>query len=124
LPDGHPLHALTACAHIEGYLDGTMRGNVIGRVWRVARYFRGTGVRAEIDAGSDRLLASDAYAEHPRFIAAHQAFAMLYHHAQDEARSAPHLLRSGTRPARWPWAYFGDHREEFASARRAAGLAA
>lgn len=123
LPDGHPLHALTAHAHIEGYLDGAMRGNFIGRTWRLSRYFRNAEIRREVDAGSDRLLASDAYAGHPRFIVAHQAFAMVYHHAQDEGRSAPHLERSGTRPARWPWAYFGDHREEFANARRAAGLA-
>lgn len=124
LPDGHPLLALTAYAHIEGYLDGFMRGNVIGRTWRAIRYFRDKDVRAEIDAASDRLLTgADAFADHPRSIAAHQAFAMLYHRAEDELRSAPHLMRSGMRPARWPWAYFGDHRTEFADARRAAGLA-
>ena len=122
LPDGHPLHALTAYAHIEGYLDGNMRGTFVGRVWRLARYFRDTSVRKEIDAGSDRMLATDKYAEHPRFIAAHQAFAMVFHHAEDEQRSAPHLMRSGNRPAYWPWAYFGDPREEFAKAKRAAGL--
>jgi hypothetical protein len=49
---------------------------------------------------------------------------MVYHHAQDELRSAPHLRRSGTRPAHWPWAYFGDPAAEFAAARQAAGLAA
>jgi hypothetical protein len=123
LPGGHPLHALTAYAHIEGYLDGTMRGTFVGRAWRVMRYLQDRKVRAEIDAGSDLLLASDDYAEHPRFIAAHQAFAMLYHHAEDEQRSAPHLMRSGNRPAYWPWAYFGDPPEEFAAARRKAGLA-
>jgi hypothetical protein len=122
LPDGHPLHALTAYAHIEGYLDGTMRGSRLARIWRLMRYFNHKVVRAEIAAGSDRLLASDAYAAHPRFIAAHQAYAMVFHHAEDERRSAPHLMRSGTRPAYWPWAYFGEPAEEFAKAKRAAGI--
>jgi hypothetical protein len=101
-----------------------MRGTFVGRVWRMARYFNAKYVQAEIDAGSDRLLASDGYAEHPRYIAAQQAFAMVYHHAEDEQRSAPHLSRSGTRPAYWPWAYCGDPGTEFANARRAAGLPA
>jgi hypothetical protein len=50
--------ALTAYAHIEGYLDGNMRGNVVRRLWRLMRYFKDTSVRAEIDAGSQRMLAS------------------------------------------------------------------
>lgn len=122
VPDGHPLLALTAYAHIEGYLDGAMRGGRVGKVWRLMRYFKDTTVLAELHAGSDRLLASPAYAGHPQFIAANQAYAMVFHRAEDEARSAPHLMRSGTRPARWPWLYFGDHHAEFNAARRAAGL--
>lgn len=123
LPDGNPLHALTASAHIEGYLDALGRGHVLGRMWRAVRYFKDRKVRAEIDDGSDRLLASAAYAGHPWRLAAHQTYAALFHQVEDERRSAPHLMRAGSRPMRWPWAYFGDPAEEFATARKAAGLA-
>jgi hypothetical protein len=122
VPDGHPLLALTAHAHIEGYLDGAMRGGRLGKVWRLLRYFKDRTVLAELQTGSARLLASPTFAGHPQFIAANQAYAMVFHHAEDAIRSAPHLLRSGNRPARWPWLYFGDPHAEFAAARRAAGL--
>jgi hypothetical protein len=122
LPDGHPLHSLTAHVHVEGYLDAAIAGSYVGRIWRFSRYFKASGVRAELLAGSDRLLASDSYARHPRFMAAHQAFAMIFHHAEDEQRSAPHLVRGGARPARWLWSYFNDPGTEFTAARRAAGL--
>jgi hypothetical protein len=122
LPDGHPLHALTAHAHIEGYVDAMMADNMLRRIWRVMRYFSNPEVRADIDAGADRLLASDQFAGHPRYIAAHQAYAVVYHQAADETRSAPHLARSGEHPAQWPWGYFGDPKTEFAKARKAAGM--
>jgi hypothetical protein len=124
LPPGHPLHALIALAHIEGWVDGAMRGNVVGRVWRTMRYFKNAGVRAEVDAASDRLLAgADDFTDHGSSMSAHQMFAALYHEAEDPMRLRPHLERGGPGPTTWPWGYFGDHIEVYAAARTAAGLA-
>lgn len=119
-PDGDPLHALIPLAHIEGYVDSLMRGNAITRVWRVLRYFSDKRLRAEVDAASARLLAGPS--GHPWSMAAHQAFAALYHEASDPEHAKPHLERGGTRPARWPWGYFGDPAEVFTAARAAACL--
>lgn len=124
LPAGHPLLALVAAAHIEGLLDGLMRGTVIGRMWRHLRYLANTQVRAEVDGASDRLLGGgDRYDSHPRTMAAHQMFAAFYRQADDTERARPHLERGGCRPMPWPWGYFGEYAEEFAAAREAAGLA-
>lgn len=122
-PDGHPLLALIALAHLEGYVDGLLRGGVLGRLWRAWRYFADPGVRRETDAAADRLLAGAAeFAAHPWAMSAHQAFAALYHRAGEPGRLRDHLLHGGDRPAVWPWRYFGDHEKVFAAARRAAGL--
>jgi hypothetical protein len=124
LPPGHPLLALVASVHIEGMIDGGMRGNVIGRIWRTMRYLSKKEVRAEVDAASDRLLAgADQYADHPWSMAAHQVFAALYQDIPAHERARPHLERGGPRPMPWPWGYFGDEVEKFAAARKAAGLA-
>jgi len=119
-PDGDPLLSLIALAHIEGYVDGLLRGNVLGRFWRAWRYFAAPAVRRETDAAAGRLLA--ATSEHPWAITAHQSFAALYHQANNPSRARPHLERSGPRPALWPWRYFGDPEILFAAARHAAGL--
>ncbi|WP_432987012.1 hypothetical protein [Dactylosporangium sp. CA-233914] len=235
-PDGHPLHALVALAHIEGYVDSVLRGNRVGRFWRAWRYFANAEVRRETDAASARLLAASPgsnagmptqrepsadnatiqarepaavesgarkatphgsgapehaapehathrhghaageheYATgergaregerqhealggrvgggggggggsegdaderggqggesgpggrdlraHPWAMAAHQAFAAFYHHAHDPVLARAHLERAGDRAAVWPWRYFGDPEEQFATARAAAGL--
>lgn len=124
LPPGHPLLALIASVHIEGMIDGGMRGNVIGRIWRTMRYLSKKEVRAEVDAASDRLLAgADQYADHPWSMAAHQVFAALYQDIPAHDRARPHLERGGPRPMPWPWGYFGDEVETLAAARKAAGLA-
>jgi hypothetical protein len=125
-PDGDPLLSLIALAHIEGYVDGLLRGNVIGRFWRAWRYFADPAVRRETDAAADRLLAgadAGAFADHPWSMTAHQTFAALYHQAGEPGRARAHLELGGARPAVWPWRYFGDHEEQFTAARRAAGLA-
>ncbi|MEV8512855.1 hypothetical protein [Dactylosporangium sp. NPDC051484] len=122
-PDGHPLHALVALAHIEGCVDGLLRGNVLGRFWRAWRYFGDPEVRHETDAAADRLLAGDGeYRSHPWAMPAHQAFAALYHQAGDAERTRAHLELAGDRPAVWPWRYFGDPGKLFAAARKSAGL--
>ncbi|WP_432836386.1 hypothetical protein [Dactylosporangium sp. CA-092794] len=122
-PDGHPLHALIALAHLEGYVEGVLHGNLVGRFWRAWRYFADGAIRREVDAAADRLLAgADEYAQHPWTMSAHQAFAALYHQAGDAHRARTHLELSGDRAAVWPWRYFGDHEKQFASARRAVGL--
>ncbi|GAA2604144.1 hypothetical protein GCM10010399_38860 [Dactylosporangium fulvum] len=116
-PDGHPFLALIALAHIEGYVDGLLRGTVITRFWRAWRYFADAAIRLEVDAASDRLLAgAAAFADHPWTITAHQTFAALYHQANVPGRARPHLRLSGTRPAVWPWRYFGDPERLFAAA--------
>jgi hypothetical protein len=121
--DGHPLHALIALAHIEGCVDGLLRGNVLGRAWRAYRYLGDPDVRRETDAAARRLLAGDGrYDAHPWTMAAHQAFAALYHQAGDDGRARPHLLRGGDRPTMWPWRYFGDPERLLSAARRRAGL--
>ncbi|MER7281419.1 hypothetical protein ABT369_43985 [Dactylosporangium sp. NPDC000244] len=118
-PDGHPLHALVALAHIEGYVDGMLRGNVVGRFWRAWRYFADTKVRRETDAAADRLVAGyDDFATHPWTMSAHQAFAALYHQAGEPERLRTHLELGGDRPAIWPWRYFGDPEEQFRRAHR------
>ncbi|GGM87852.1 hypothetical protein ACFFX1_13540 [Dactylosporangium sucinum] len=114
-PDGDPLHALIALAHIEGYVDGLTRGTVIGRFWRAWRYFDDATVQKETDAASGRLLAGDD--EHPWAMAAHQVFAALYHQAHRPDRARPHLDRSGTRAAEWPWRYFGEPEQLFQAAK-------
>ena len=123
LPSGHPLHALIALAHIEGYLEVVTRDNMFGRVWGVLRYWN-KRVRAELDAASDRMLSGTAqFAGHPNSMAAHQVFAAAYRQvSEDPQRCRAHLERSGDRPMQWPWAYFGEHTEEFAAARALAGL--
>ncbi|GAA3299512.1 hypothetical protein Dvina_09030 [Dactylosporangium vinaceum] len=122
-PDGHPLHALVALAHLEGYVDGLLRGTVVGRFWRAWRYFADSTVRRETDTAAARLLAGHAaYATHPWTIPAHQAFAALYHQAGDPAAARPHLALSGRHPTTWPWRYFGDPETQFTTARATAGL--
>ncbi|GAA2381492.1 hypothetical protein [Dactylosporangium salmoneum] len=117
-PDGHPLHALVALAHIEGYVDGVLRGTTVGRFWRAWRYFADPVVRHEIDSAANRLLAGPD--DHPWSMSAHQAFAAAYQRAGDLGRARAHLLRSGERAAVWPWRYFGDPGSRFAAARQAA----
>jgi len=122
-PDGHPLLALVALAHIEGYVDGLLRGTVVGRFWRAWRYFADSKVRRETDAAADRLVAGFAdFAGHPWTMSAHQAFAALYHQAGEPQRARAHLALGGDRAAVWPWRYFGDPDEQFQAARRVAGL--
>jgi hypothetical protein len=122
-PDGHPLHALVALAHIEGCVDGLLKGNVLGRAWRAWRYLGDPDVRRETDAAADRLLAGDgAYDAHPWRMAAHQAFAAFYHQAGDAGRGRAHLARGGERPTVWPWRYFGDPQRLLSAARRRAGI--
>ncbi|MEV6929706.1 hypothetical protein AB0M46_35165 [Dactylosporangium sp. NPDC051485] len=117
-PDGHPLHALVALAHVEGYVDGVLRGMAPGRFWRAWRYFADPVVRDEVDSAADRLLAGPD--DHPWSMSAHQAFAAVYHRAGDLGRARAHLLRSGERAAVWPWRYFGDPGRRFGAARLAA----
>ncbi|MFI5907377.1 hypothetical protein [Dactylosporangium sp. NPDC051541] len=122
-PAGHPLHALIALAHIEGYVAGLLRGTVVGRFWRAWRYFADSKVRRETDTAADLLLSGhDEYATHPWTMTAHQAFAALYHQAGDTGRARTHLELSGEHAATWPWRYFGDPGDQFATARTAAGL--
>ncbi|WP_433216697.1 hypothetical protein ACQP00_08275 [Dactylosporangium sp. CS-047395] len=122
-PDGHPLHALVALAHIEGYVDGLLRGTVVGRFWRAWRYFADSTVRRETDAAAERLLAGyDDFVDHPWTMSAHQAFAALYHQAGEPDRAKVHLELGGERAAVWPWRYFGEPEELFAAARTASGL--
>ncbi|MEU7874189.1 hypothetical protein [Dactylosporangium sp. NPDC049140] len=122
-PDGHPLHALVALAHIEGYVDGLLHGTVVGRFWRAWRYFADSKIRRETDTAADRLLAGHAeFATHPWTMHAHQAFAALYHQANEPGRARTHLELGGDRAAIWPWRYFGDPERQLATARKAAGL--
>jgi hypothetical protein len=122
-PDGHPLLALVALAHIEGYVDGLLRGGVLGRCWRAWRYFADPEVRRETDAAADRLLAGAGdYGSHPWAGAAHQAFAALYQRAGVPGRARAHLELGGDRAVVWPWRYFGEPERLFAAAQAAAGL--
>jgi hypothetical protein len=129
LPPGHPNLALVPQAHIEVQLDNLSTGSIFKRIWRSMTYLGKEHVRAEVNAASDRLLAAaETYRAHPRSPIAHQTFATLYHQADDDlsskaadrGRLARHLAYSGTRPARWPWGYFGDHAEQFGTAHKTA----
>lgn len=122
-PDGHPLLALVPLSHIESYVDGLMRGNVVVRIGRVLtqRRLKKRKAKAEVNAASERLLGSPL--AHPSAANAHQTFATYYHRVHDTERLRAHLERSGTKPVEFPAAYFGDHVKLFAEARAAAGLA-
>jgi hypothetical protein len=125
LPDGHPLLALIPHGRLEGWLDAMLTANIAVRVWGSYRdgYFKKRAVKSEVDSASDRILGGDGvFLEHPWAMAAHQTFAAYYMHAADPARLRSHLELSGPRPALRPWWFFGDPAEEFADARRAAGL--
>jgi len=120
-PDGHPLHALVALAHIEGCVDGLLKGNVLGRAWRAWRYLGDPDVRRETDAAADRLLAGDS--GRTRRIRGRwrrtRRSRRFYHQAGDARRGRAH---SGARrgPAdRVALRYFGDPSAAERRARRA-----
>lgn len=118
LPDGHPLLALIPIAHIELHLDKTSKGGKAARLWEIIAFSYSRKRRAEVDAASDRLLAgADG---RPHSLWAHQIFAVYYHEAHEDERLARHIARSGERVMQWPWGYFGDPAELFASARERA----
>ncbi|PWK79493.1 uncharacterized protein DUF4034 [Lentzea atacamensis] len=123
LPDGHPLLAMIAVAHIEKHLQNYRAGgNKIKRLWRAVTYL--SKQRDEVNAASDRLLAGAD--DHPHSQWGHQIFATYYLEAdkeQDKDRLAQHMRRSGPTPMRWPWGYFGNHKEQFAKAYKTSGLA-
>ncbi|SER04453.1 hypothetical protein SAMN05216188_107183 [Lentzea xinjiangensis] len=122
LPDGHPLLAMIAVAHIEKHLENYRTGgNKLKRLWRALTYLGKQ--RDEVNAASDRLLAGAD--DHPHSRWGHQIFATYYLEAdkeQDRDRFAQHMRRSGPLPMRWPWSYFGNHEKQFAKARAASGL--
>ncbi|QWF78388.1 hypothetical protein [Amycolatopsis sp. CA-230715] len=122
-PDGHPLLALVPMSHIESYVDGLMRGNVVVRIGRVLmqRRLKKRRARTEVNTASERLLTSPL--AHPSATSAHQVFATYYHRVHDTKRLRAHLERSGPKAIEFPAAYFGDHVKLFAEARAAAGLA-
>lgn len=125
LPPGHPLLALVPLAHVEALSERLMNADrMVTRLWHLVRYLKKRSVRAEVDTASNRLLAGAYdYAQHPAIQEAHQAFAYIYHHGGNHERARMHLEHGGERSAGWPWVYFGDHEEEFAKARKDAGLA-
>jgi hypothetical protein len=117
LPDGHPLLAMIALAHVESYLDRRMAGSTPARLLAYYSYLRRPAVRAELNAASKRLLAGAAgFAGHPALPEAHQAFACAYHFGGAHRRARPHLERGGAAAA-FPWRYFGDAQEVFNRAR-------
>ncbi|WP_156757175.1 hypothetical protein [Actinokineospora pegani] len=131
LPDGHPLHALVALAHLESYLETLTEGGFFKRLRRGTGYLRDESVRAEVDAASDRLLATPPFGggRHPRSGSAHQVFAAFYLElAEGFACSAParsrlarHMALAGAGPDELPWAYFGDPVDRFHKARSIRG---
>jgi hypothetical protein len=126
-PDGHPLWSLVPKAWIEVYCDSWMFGNIVKRVYRIVSKstLKSKAARSEVDAASERILATDAYAGHPWFATAHQVFGAYYVNAGQPARARPHLERGGTRAAVWAWNIFADddaEQAELAKARQAVGL--
>jgi hypothetical protein len=125
LPDGHPLLSLAPQAYIEVWVDGWMRGNIVGRIYRRFTYgpLKRRAARAEVDRASDRMLAgAAAFPDHPRAVMAHQMFGAYYAHAGVRTKARVHLERGGERPSMWPWGYFGEPLDQLRNARRAAGL--
>ena len=57
LPDGRPLLSLAPQAYIEVWVDGWMRGNIVGRLYRRFTYgpLKRRAARAEVDRASDRM---------------------------------------------------------------------
>ncbi|MEU4620667.1 hypothetical protein AB0G04_11910 [Actinoplanes sp. NPDC023801] len=126
-PDGHPLWSLVPKAWIEVWCDSWMFGNMLKRAYCLIRKpaLRSRAARAQVDAASERILATDAYAGHPWYQAAHQMFGAYYVNAGQTGRARPHLERGGTRAARWAWDLFGtddDEQAELMKARQAAGI--
>ncbi|WP_424186429.1 hypothetical protein ACOBQX_01080 [Actinokineospora sp. G85] len=131
LPDGHPLHALVALAHLESYRDTLTEGGFFARLRRSTGYLRDKTVRAEVDAASDRLFATPPVEgrRHPRLGSAHQVFAAFYLEvvegfagsAPARSRLARHMALAGAGPDQLPWAYFGDPVDRFHKARSIRG---
>lgn len=114
--------ALIPLAHVEAYVELRSSDRLLTRVRAVFRYFSRRDVRQEVDMAADRLLAgADAYAAHPAFPDAHQAFAFVFDDRGDIDRARRHLELGGDE-AIWPWGYLGDGDEVFERARTRAGL--
>ncbi|MFC7532451.1 hypothetical protein [Actinoplanes sp. GCM10030250] len=128
-PDGHPLWSLVPKAWIEVYCDSWMFGNMVKRAYCIISKsaLKSRTARSQVDAASERILATDAYAGHPWFEAAHQVFGAYYVNAGQTGRARPHLERGGTRAAVWAWNIFANdddgEQAELVKARQAVGLA-
>jgi hypothetical protein len=100
-PDGSPMHALVAMAHIERWLyydgfDDDEEG--------ADAYLRDPAVRAELRAAAERSVASRAWVPHRWEIAERNAFAMALALVEDPA-ACDQFAVLGDRVTEEPWGY-------------------
>ncbi|WP_176955780.1 hypothetical protein [Sinosporangium album] len=118
-PEGHPLSAMLALAHLEYLLSEQNRfveqNKMMAYMKLSMTYFSDQIVR-ELKEAERQWTGS--MKPHPRELEAHHLFGGIFvHESSTHTLAAQHLTRVGNRvPKAAPWGYHGDPAEEFAGA--------
>ncbi|WP_271219855.1 hypothetical protein [Streptosporangium carneum] len=120
-PEGHPLTAMLALAHLEHLLAEERRLVAENRMMAYVKFgmkYFSEQIVGELKEAERRWTAHAE--QHPRDIEAHHLFGAIFmRDAVTHDLAAWHLGRVGNRVGRSaPWSYMGDPAEEFAAALR------